>query len=127
MADRRTFLRGLASLPLIGGSVALIGSPTAAAVPATPELLNGYKAWLCFEHSMLCLEMEGYHVPRAKAMHRVFHSDHPGFDWHSQVANLSRRLAGWPEAPQPSTRAAVVLSAVGCPLADTTPLGPFYR
>ena len=30
MADRRTFLRGLASLPLIGGGVTLIGRPTTA-------------------------------------------------------------------------------------------------
>ena len=39
MADRRTCLRGLASLPLIGGGVALIGNPTAAAVPITGPLL----------------------------------------------------------------------------------------
>ena len=32
MSDRRTFLRQLASLPLIGGGVTLIGNPTAAAV-----------------------------------------------------------------------------------------------
>ena len=34
MSDRRTFLRGLASLPLIGGSIVILGQPTAAAVPA---------------------------------------------------------------------------------------------
>ncbi len=32
MADRRTFLRGLAALPLIGGSVAILGKLTQAAV-----------------------------------------------------------------------------------------------
>ena len=37
MADRRSFLRQLASLPLIGGGVTLIGKPTAAAVPVTPK------------------------------------------------------------------------------------------
>ena len=30
MSDRRTFLRGLVSLPLIGGSVAILEQPTAA-------------------------------------------------------------------------------------------------
>ena len=32
---RRSFLAGLASLPLIGGSVTLLGQPTAAATPVT--------------------------------------------------------------------------------------------
>ena len=126
MADRRSFLRGLAALPLIGGSVTLIGQPTAAAVPVTPELMNGYKSWLCFEHSMLCHELVGYDVDRAKRMHREFYSNHPGFDWHFQFPNPRVRLAGWPNAPQPSSRAAVVLSAVGCAL-DDEPSGPFYR
>jgi hypothetical protein len=39
MSDRRNFLRGLATLPLIGGSVAILGKPTAAAVTVTPDLL----------------------------------------------------------------------------------------
>ena len=51
MADRRAFLRQLASLPLIGGAVTLIGNPTAAAVPATPELLDAYEEWLDLERS----------------------------------------------------------------------------
>ena len=49
LPDRRAFLRGLATLPLIGGSVALIGNPTAAAVPATPELLADYADFLGLE------------------------------------------------------------------------------
>lgn len=124
MSDRRAFLRGLASLPLLGGAVTLIGNPTAAATPITPELLNGYKAWLCFEHSMLCHEMVGYDVERAKLIRREFRSDHPAWNYHTQWPNPQGRLAGWETAPQPSTRAAVVLSAVGCPLADPTPPGP---
>ena len=44
MSDRRAFLRGLASLPLIGGGLTLIGNATAAAVPVTRELMHGYKA-----------------------------------------------------------------------------------
>ena len=53
MSDRRTFLRGLATLPLIGGSVALIGKPTAAAVPVTDALLERYTSWLIKEHMAL--------------------------------------------------------------------------
>ena len=36
--DRRGFLRGLAALPLIGGSVAILGKPTQAAVPVTGRM-----------------------------------------------------------------------------------------
>ncbi len=40
-SDRRGFLRGLATLPLIGGGVTLIGNPTrAAAEPVTEDLLQ---------------------------------------------------------------------------------------
>lgn len=40
-SGRRGFLRGLVTLPLIGGGVTLIGNPTAAAVPAeNPELIQ---------------------------------------------------------------------------------------
>ena len=125
MPDRRNFLRELASLPLIGGGVTLIGNPTAAAVPVTRELMSGYKSWLCFEHSMLCHEMVDYDVDRAKRMHREFYSDHPAWDWHFSWPNPQhRRLAGWETAPQPSTRAAVVLSAVGCPVSEAE---PYYR
>ena len=127
MSDRRTFLRGLAALPLIGGGVTLIGNPTAAAVPVTPELMHGYKAWLCFEHKMLCHELAGYDVQAAKDLHRQFYSDHPAWNYHFNWPNPEHRLAGWEKAPQPSTRAAVVLSAVGCPLSDPTPPGPYYR
>ena len=116
MSDRRTFLRGLATLPLIGGSVALIGNPTKAAVPVTPELMHGYKLWLRNEHCMLCHELTGYDVNRAKMVHREFYFDHPGGDWHFGWPNPNYSLAGWPDAPQPSARAAIVLSAVGCPL-----------
>ena len=47
--SRRGFLRSLTTLPLIGGSVALIGSPTAAAVPVTGGMVATYLAWLHFE------------------------------------------------------------------------------
>ena len=63
---RRGFLRGLAALPLVGGAVTLIGQPTAAAVLATPELLEAYRNWLHMERRMLAWEMaEGDAVPLA--------------------------------------------------------------
>ena len=52
MTDRRDFLRGLASLPLIGGGVTILGNPTAAAMPVTPHLMQSYLTWLEYEHRM---------------------------------------------------------------------------
>src|SRR5215203_3733402 len=59
LLQRRGFLRGLVSLPLIGGGVTLIGSPTAAAVPVTKELLDSYDAWLFYERRYLHFERYG--------------------------------------------------------------------
>ena len=118
LTDRRSFLRGLASLPLIGGGVTLIGQPTAAAVPVTPDLMHSYKSWLHMEHRMLSWEMAGYDIERSKVMERSFLHNSPGDDFHWQWSHRGYQgQAGWRGAPQPSTRAAVVLSAVGVPLA----------
>ena len=119
MSDRRAFLRGLASLPLIGGGVTLIGNPTAAAVPVTRDLLHSYDSWLFFERRMVCFELAKHDWPTAREFEglRGGSSRHvPGDQWHFQWTG-GRGPAGWIDAPQPSTRAAVVLSAVGCPLA----------
>lgn len=103
MPDRRSFLQGLTTLPLIGGGVTLVGNPTAAAVPVTDSLLFSYNEWLFYERRLLCLEHMGgtameamvpdcrldFHFPR-----------HPSLTWR--------------EVPKPSTRAAAVLAAVGC-------------
>ncbi len=105
---RRGLLRGLATLPLIGGSVALLGSPSAAAVPVTLELMRNYDSWLQLERTKVLRELYGISVPR-KTEALIVHFDEPAFRWH------------WPcegDLPaDPSTRAAIVLSAVGCPLA----------
>ena len=124
MSDRRAFLRGLASLPLIGGGVTLIGNPTAAAVPASRELLHSYASWLHFERRMVFSELAGHDSRLRRELERgVGGSDmkSPGDQWHFQWATPGTRgPAGWIDAPQPSTRAAVVLSAVGCPLIGET-------
>lgn len=111
-ASRRGFLRGLTTLPLIGGGVTLIGQPTAVAEPISRELLESYSAFLYFERRFLHavtwpLEEPGTFskfVPMSNAG-AYFHDVKPG--------------CGGPEAWRISgldaqRRAALVLSAVGC-------------
>lgn len=57
-SSRRGFLRGLTTLPLIGG-VTLIGSPAKADVPTTDELLDSYDEWLFYERRLLHIERVG--------------------------------------------------------------------
>jgi len=94
---RRGFLRGLATLPLIGGGVTLIGDPVRAAEPATPEMLASYQVWLVMEERYLA----------AETGRRGFNPNTPGGMYHW-------RSHGEPPGPHPSSRAAVVLAAVGC-------------
>ncbi|MCJ2048615.1 hypothetical protein [Methylobacterium sp. J-070] len=102
-ANRRGFLRGLTTLPLIGGSVALIGTPVRAAQPVTPGMLATYSAWLHFEQRAIqcAVGMEnGTFIPCLNPGSH-FHFDHFSKDRFALDAQL---------------RAPVVLSAVGCPL-----------
>ncbi len=118
MADailqRRGFLRGLASLPLIGGSVALVGQPSAAAVPVTTVLQERYIAWLANEHAAALMEFDRPEqevsglAPTSWAFHRV---RTPIF-WFPEARDVELSVL----ATRPSTRAAVVLSAAGVPL-----------
>ncbi|MGU3537754.1 hypothetical protein [Methylobacterium sp. A54F] len=106
-ASRRRFLRGLTTLPLIGGSVALIGTPSAVAEPVTKDLLIAYADWLLLERRILLRELIPDAASRARATDTclsgsrtdAFHIP-PDGDWRA--------------VPKPSTRAALVLSAVGC-------------
>lgn len=104
---RRGFLRGLAHLPLVGGAVTILGSPTAAAEPVTTEMLWSYKTFLDMEHRHLAWEMRGSYGYGFRELMRVTVLDNPAGRFH-----------GTDERP-PSTRAAVVLSAVGCGWRDT--------
>lgn len=115
-SDRRGFLRGLVSLPLIGGGVTLIGKPSAAAVSLTPELMSTYVAWLAREHAEALFEYQDVRHAREPADVTRALSDWKR-DW------VRQPLFWFPECPAadaavlaapPSTRAAVVLSAVGC-------------
>ncbi|MCJ2056324.1 hypothetical protein MKL09_07150 [Methylobacterium sp. J-048] len=100
---RRGFLRGLVSLPLIGGGVTLIGAPTAVAAPVTERLMREYANWIAFEHYRAQIELHG-------TMDRQWYELHgAAYRWHEDAA-------GKADLPvqAPSTRAALVLSAVGC-------------
>ena len=118
---RRGFLRGLAHLPLVGGGVALLGNPTAAAEPVTEALLDRYLAWLAYEHRQ---------AVREHKFRSAFKSAlrHPGEEApHAYATRAAREgpdyMLWFPDAPDveqavtaapTSTRAAVVLAAAGC-------------
>jgi hypothetical protein len=80
--------------------VTLIGSPSAAAVPVTEDLLESYNAWLIQERRHLLFEM------------------YPGKDYDNWRPKTAGGMYHWralaDQHPIPSSRAAVVLSAVGC-------------
>ena len=108
MSDRRSFLCGLASLPLIGGGISLIGNPTKAAVPVSDDLLKRYVAFLAHEHRAALFEFE---TVRDSPSRNRRASDVPML-WlpdDARAQSLCEHIA-------PSTRAAVVLSAVGLPI-----------
>lgn len=111
MSDRRSFLRGLASLSLIGGGVALIGNPTAAAVPVSNDLLAAYDQWLFYERRFLVRE-QYRHLgdDMVRAMERAVPVNTAADGFHFP------RDGSWQDVPQPSTRAAVILSAAGLDL-----------
>ena len=116
--SRRSFLRGLASLPLIGGSLALIGQPTAAAVPITDLMLDSYEAFLDYERSWLRFERYGERArtrPSLNLYEAVFINRATGELFEAtKVNNPGARFEH--TNPMPSTRAAVILSAAGVPI-----------
>ena len=116
MSDRRTFLRGLASLPLIGGGLTLIGNPTAAAVPVTDALCDRYVDWLSVELGEALMERDSRRAPLGYADLAIDHRR----EWCRRNPTLnsdptSERFRLLPMVP-PSSRAAVILSAAGVPL-----------
>ena len=116
MDNRRAFLRGLASLPLIGGGVALIGNPTASAVPVTDALRDHYIAWLSTELGEALIERDGRQAEPPLAGFAI--------DYRRQWCRDNRTLNPDPMSGRftlpptmpPSSRAAVILSAAGVPL-----------
>ena len=116
MSDRRAFLRGLASLPLIGGGVTLIGNPTAAAVPTTPQLLDAYNEWLSLERSWLLWERYGSGPERMygkdQGVDCVWRDRRTGKCWTTDIVT---DFSGF-DHTNTASRAAVVLSAAGVPI-----------
>lgn len=121
-ASRRGFLRDLATLPLVGGGVTLIGSPTAVAAPITESLLDSYDAWLEYERRWLQWDrnkgteaIHRMHLPFVMQMYDAEHrpKGEPRPCDYIPAANAGAQFHGMGEAPA-STRAALVLSAVGC-------------
>jgi hypothetical protein len=121
---RRGFLRGLLTLPLIGGGVTLIGNPTAAAVPVTERLLDSYDAWLFYERRYLHFERYGRAGMADLGKDEWMLTNRrtgEAFDWVS-VDNAGGRYHHKPDNG-PSTRAPVVLSTVGCDWRGSSLLG----
>ncbi|MBA9071737.1 hypothetical protein FHR71_005523 [Methylobacterium sp. RAS18] len=107
--QRRGFLQALAALPLIGGAVSLTGSPSAVAEPITRDLLLAYSEWLRVERNRVHVELWPDEDPSLVAMSAL------------PVALDRGKLFYVPQLPADaygeraaSTRAALVLSAVGC-------------
>ena len=106
--DRRGFLRGLVTLPLIGGGVTLIGNPIAAAIDPTPALIDSYNTWLILESRWLQFEVakrapfEGSDMIAAGG----FRVNNAG--WHAQWRDYGDTH------PSSINRAAVILAAAGC-------------
>ncbi|TXM67465.1 hypothetical protein FV226_21780 [Methylobacterium sp. WL12] len=118
-SDRRGFLRGLVSLPLIGGGVTLIGSPTAVAMPLSEQLLDSYDAWLEYERRYL--KWERYRDRRPEVtpgMACVWLNQATGETYDYVPCANGGSMYHSSDNParqaQPSSRAALVLSAVGC-------------
>lgn len=115
MADlthRRGFLRSLVSLPLIGGGVTLIGTPTAAAVPVTRDLLERYQAFLLAEAAEATCERD-----------LLCHPEHPYLleqrrQWCKEMrwydgADARPEIMAHVRAAPAGSRAAVELAAAG--------------
>ena len=123
-ADRRGFLRGLVSLPLIGGGVTLIGQPTAAAAPVTEALMRRYVSFLSWDHRNALAELERMKIEKKNVewatRGRTTYPDYPAqavadvlerphLYWWPQDEGVEAAVAGSP----PQARAAVVLAAIG--------------
>ena len=114
---RRGILRGLATLPLIGGSVDIIGAPRAVAEPVTATLLSNYHSWLFFERRLLAHELA-----RLPEVQRLYGRQAAGVtcfdtvravDNHIRCDNAGGEFHTYKRGHEAATRAALVLSTVG--------------
>ena len=99
----RSFIRDVAGLPIVAATaVAFPGLVAAETIPHRPTamLLHAYKEWLHNETRLLNVEL----FPRdwKEMEYCIFFTGIGGYHWND-----------YPNGPKPSTRAAVVLDAVG--------------
>ena len=99
----RSFIRDVAGLPIVAATaVAVPGLVAAETIPHRPTamLLHAYKEWLHNETRLLNVEL----FPRdwKEMEYCIFFTGIGGYRWND-----------YPNGPKPSTRAAVVLDAVG--------------
>lgn len=137
VAPRRAFLRGLLTLPLVGGAVELIGNPRAVAMETTDQLMFEYGEWLSWERVAAYRALHGGHGSWADAETRNL-ENHAAFGVAQQLfatrdeqgrcfryapresyqgrnAGLRSHANRWHHgAPSASTRAALVLASIGC-------------
>lgn len=100
---RRGFLRGLTTLPLIGGSVALVGAPTAVAAGPSRRAAGAYLEWLRLEHAALLQDLG---LLDAHGTIPVLPGAGSAQIWHRDNLRIGPAAA-------PETRAALVLAAIG--------------
>ena len=110
MNGRRTFLRQLAGLPLIGGSIALNGQPVATATPVNLALAEAYLGWLRLEQTKLMHEIVDRPMPQWGTEAWTNHAPHCALP---ECPDLIKVVSAGPAY----SRAAVTLSAAGVDLA----------
>lgn len=112
LSGRRTFLRGLASLPLIGGSVAILGQPTRAAAPVETWMLDRYCGFLAIELRESVIQVRemlyASHPERWPGIREHVEESMWAPDFPQMIARLAPH--------RPADRCQIVMSAVGCPL-----------
>ncbi|KQP89393.1 hypothetical protein [Methylobacterium sp. Leaf117] len=124
-SSRRGFLSGLAALLLIGGGVSLIGRPTAVAAPVTDQMMTHYLGFISREFRELMVKMDQRHIEKSVAA-CVRRGDFVRPSYAEECKARTRYQLSWmdfrclagegelPVAAPPSSRAALVLSTVGC-------------
>lgn len=106
-SSRRGFLRGLTTLPLIGGGVVLLGNPTGAAERPSSACVESYIAWLHYE----ARAVHDAHWPLQKG--RMVPLDNAGAYFHFPLDGPDK--LDWDKRGREAlARAPVVLATVGC-------------
>lgn len=115
-SEQSGILRRLTTLPLVGGSVALIGNPTAVDLEPTPVMLEAYSAWLNFELMHLNASIHPPTLDGGVSMAVAMRNDGAKFHLREMAASPSCSTdAPWERLGLAARhRAALVLSTVGC-------------